>query len=185
VPLLLLSGAIGCYVASELGISSWLVRYLDDAPIAVATLALSLFWGALGLSRLVSSFIADRIGAVTFATTWSFICGAAIIAALVAAPVLPLAIACFAVAGFAAGPIFPSIMAIGGALHPGRASMVSSVLTSAGIAGSIVYPPLMGLLSDAVGLWVGIAGAGLFAVLSGVLIYTASRVAGGRAATPA
>ncbi len=185
VPLLLLSFAIACYVAAELGISSWLVRYLEDAPIAVATLALSLFWGALGLSRLVSSFIADRMGAVAFATTWSFICGAAILAALVAAPILPLAIACFAVAGFAAGPVFPSIMAIGGALHPGRASMVSSVLTSAGIAGSVVYPPLMGLISEAVGLWVGIGGAGLFAIAAGVLIYVASRVGRGREAVPA
>jgi FHS family glucose/mannose:H+ symporter-like MFS transporter len=182
VPLVLLSIAIACYVASELGISSWLVRYLEDAPIAVATLALSLFWGALGLSRFVSSFIADRMGAVVFATTWAFISGAAILAALVAAPNLPIVIVCFAVAGFAAGPIFPSIMAIGGALHPGRASMVSSVLTSAGIAGSIVYPPLMGVVSEAAGLWVGIAGAGLFAMASGLLIYLASRAGRGREA---
>jgi FHS family glucose/mannose:H+ symporter-like MFS transporter len=185
LPLLLLAIAIGCYVAAELGISSWLVRYLADAPIAIATLALSLFWGGLGLSRLVSSFIADRMGAVAFATTWSFVCGAAIFAALVAAPVLPLAIACFAIAGFAAGPIYPSIMAIGGALHPGRASMVGSVLASAGMVGSIVYPPLVGVVSEAVGLWVGIAGAGLFAIATGLLIYTASQVGRGRAAVPA
>ena len=185
VPLLILAIAIACYVAAELGVSSWLVRYLEDAPIAVATLALSLYWGALGLSRLVSSFIADRMGAVTFATTWAVISGVAILAALVAAPFLPLAIAFFAAAGFAMGPIFPSIMAIGGALHPGRASMVSSVLTSAGIAGSIVYPPLMGVVSEAAGLWVGIAGAGLFAMASGALIYLASRVGSGREAVPA
>jgi FHS family glucose/mannose:H+ symporter-like MFS transporter len=185
LPLLLLSIAIACYVASELGISSWLVRYLADAPIALATLALSLFWGAMGLSRLVSSFIADRMGAVAFGTTWSLICGAAILAAVVAAPVLPIAIVCFAIAGFAAGPIYPSIMAIGGALHPGRASMVGSTLSSAGMVGSIVYPPLIGMASAAVGLWVGIAGAGVFAVLAGVLIYTASRIGRGRSAVPA
>lgn len=182
VPLLLLSIALTCYVASEIGISSWLVRYLEEAPIAVATLALSLFWGAMGLSRLVSSFIADRAGLVAFATTWAFIFGAAILAALVVAPYLPLVIVCFTVAGFAAGPIFPSIMAIGGALYPGRASMVSSVLVSAAITGSVVYPPLMGVVSEAVGLWAGIAGAGLFAMASGALIYTASRVARGREA---
>jgi fucose permease len=99
--------------------------------------------------------------------------------------VLPIAIVCFAIAGFAAGPIYPSIMAIGGALHPGRASMVGSTLSSAGMVGSIVYPPLIGMASAAVGLWVGIAGAGVFAVLAGVLIYTASRVGRGRSAVPA
>ncbi len=184
LPLLLLAVAIGCYVAAELGISSWLVRYLEDAPVTVATLALSLFWGALGLGRFVSSLVADRIGAVAFATTSSIVCGAAILAALVA-PAVPLAIACFAVAGFAAGPVYPSIMAIAGALHPGRASMVSSVLTSSGIAGSLVYPPLVGVVSEAAGLWVGIAGAGLFAFGAGAAIYTASRLARGREAEPA
>jgi fucose permease len=63
--------------------------------------------------------------------------------------------------------------------------MVSSVLTSAGIAGSVVYPPLMGVVSEAAGLWVGIAGAGLFAMASGALIYLASRAASGREAVPA
>ncbi len=182
LPLVALSIAIACYVAAELGISNWLVRYLEDAPIAVATLALSLFWGALGLGRLVSSFIADRMGAVAFATTWSVACGVAILAAL-AAPVLPLTVACFAIAGFAAGPVYPSVMAIGGALFPGRASMVSSVLTSAGILGSVVYPPLMGVVSETAGMWVGMAGTGLFAFASGAAIWAASRAArapGGR-----
>ena len=184
LPLLVLCIAIGCYVAAELGVSSWMVRYLEGAPIVVATLALSLFWAALGLGRLVSSLIADRMSTVVFATTWSIVCGAAILAAL-AAPVLPLAVVCFAVAGFAAGPVYPSIMAIGGALHPGRASMVSSVLTSAGIVGSLVYPPLMGVVSEAAGMWVGMAGAGLFAFAAGAAIYTASRIGRGREAVPA
>jgi MFS family permease len=139
----------------------------------------------MGLSRLVSSFIADRMGAVVFATTWACICGGAVLAALVVAPLLPVAIACFAIAGFAAGPIYPSIMAIGGALHPGRASMVGSVLASAGMVGSIVYPPLMGVISEALGLWIGIAGAGLFAIATGALIYTAARVGRRAEAVPA
>lgn len=175
LPLVLLSLAIACYVAAELGVSSWLVRYLDDAPIAVATLALSLFWAALALGRLVSSFIVDRMGAVRFATTWAIACGLAIVAAI-NVPSLPLAVACFAVAGFAAGPVFPMILAIGGTLYPGRASTVSSVLTSAAIVGSLVYPPLMGVVSDAAGLWVSMLGAGLFAFASAAAIYAGARV---------
>jgi fucose permease len=184
VPLVVLAFAIGCYVAAELGVSSWLVRYLDDAPLEVATLALSLFWAALALGRLVSSFIVDRMGAVTFATTWSAACGVAILAAI-NVPSVPLAILCFAIAGFAAGPVYPMIMAIGGSLYPGRASMVSSVLASAAIVGSIVYPPLMGVVSEVAGMWLSMLGAALFAFAAAGCIWAAARLGRGSDAAEA
>jgi fucose permease len=175
LPLLVLAIAIGCYVAMELGVSSWLVRYLDEAPLEVATLALSLFWASLALGRLVSSFIVDRLGAVAFATTWSAACGVALLAAIIV-PSVPLAVLCFAIAGFAAGPVYPMIMAIGGSLYPGRASMVSSVLASAAVVGSIVYPPLMGVVSEAAGLWFSMLGAALFAFAAAGCIWAAARL---------
>ena len=58
--------AIACYVASEAGISSWLVGFLDDQPMVVATLGLSLFWGGIAAGRLVASRIADRFDPVRF-----------------------------------------------------------------------------------------------------------------------
>jgi FHS family glucose/mannose:H+ symporter-like MFS transporter len=176
VPLLVLAVAIAMYVASEIGVSNWLVRYLDEAPVAQATLALSLFWGGIALGRLVSSFIADRVGAVPYAVAWTSAAGLAIVASLLA-PTIPVAIACFAIAGFAAGPAFPMIVAIGGQLFPGRSSLVSGVLVSAAMVGSIVYPPLMGVLSDAVGLRVGMFGAGLAMLISAGAILVASRLA--------
>jgi fucose permease len=175
-PLVLLAIAIACYVATELGVSSWLVRYLEPAPLAVATLALSLFWAALGLGRLVSSFVVDRMSAVRFATLWATGCGIAILAAILV-PWLPATIALFAVAGFAAGPVYPMIMAIGGSLYPGRASTVSSTLASAAIAGSIVVPPLMGVVSEVAGLWWSMLGAGLFVIGGAVAIRAAAAVA--------
>jgi fucose permease len=180
LPLVLLAIAIGCYVAMELGVSSWLVRFLADAPIQVATFALSLFWASLAAGRLVSSLIVDRLGPVRFAAAWAGVCGIAILVA-VAAPAVPIAIAAFAVAGFAAGPVYPVIMAIGGALYPGRASTVSSILASAAIVGSIVYPPLMGVVSESAGIWVSMLGAALFAFGSAATIALAARVAGGAA----
>jgi fucose permease len=184
LPLVVLALAIGCYVAMELGVSSWLVRYLDEAPLAVATLALSLFWAALALGRLVSSFIVHRMGAVAFTTTWSAACGVAIIAAI-NVPSLPLTVACFAVAGFAAGPVYPMIMAIGGSLYPGRSSMVSSVLASAAIVGLVVYPPLMGVVAETAGMWVSMLGAGLFAFAAAAAVWAAARLGRDRAGVAA
>jgi fucose permease len=68
------------------------------------------------------------------------------------------------------------IMAIGGSLYPGRASMVSSVLASAAIVGSIVYPPLMGVVSETAGLWLSMLGASLFAFAAAGCIWAAARL---------
>ena len=176
LPVLLLAAAIACYVASEMGVTGWLVRYLDEAPIEIATLALSLFWGGLALGRLLSSLVADRLGAVAFTAAASVACGIAVIAALVV-PTLALTLACFALAGLAAGPIYPMIMAIGGSLYPDRTSAVSSALASAAVIGSLVYPPLMGVLSETVGLTLAMLGAALFAFATAGFVMLGARVA--------
>jgi fucose permease len=181
VPLLILSVAIACYVATEMGVTAWLVRYLDEAPIQLATLALSLFWGGMAVGRLVSSFLAGRMGSVTLAWTWSAACGVAVIASLVA-PSIGLSIVCFAVAGVAAGPVYPTIMAIGGSMYRERTSLVSSTLASAAIVGSLVYPPLMGLLSGTVGLAVSMLGAALFSFAAAVFIVIGARLGPSRRA---
>ena len=162
LPLVLLAVAITSYVAAESGISSWLVRFLDTAPIGIATLALSLFWAGLALGRLVASRVADRFAPLAVATACGLATGVAVLAAVVA-PWVAVSIALFAVAGVACGPIYPMIMASAGALYPARANAVSGILTAAAVAGSVVYPPVMGFISNGAGLGVGMAGAGLLA----------------------
>jgi fucose permease len=176
VPFAALAAAIAFYVASEIGVSSWLVRYLADAPLSVATLALSLFWGGLTVGRLVSAAVADRFDAVTLAIASSIIAAIGLIAAVLS-PSLPLAVALFAIGGFGLGPVYPLIMAIGGSLYPRRLAAVSGTLGASAVAGSIVYPPLMGFVSVGFGLGVGMLGTGLlgFATAGALLAATASR----------
>ena len=166
-PLLLLGIAIAFYVASEVGVSSWLVRFLEPAPLTTATTALSLFWAGLAAGRLVSSRLADRYDHVQFAAASSIAMSVALVGAILV-PSLTLSIALFALAGFATGPIFPTIIAIGGDRYPDRSAAVGGFLSSAAVAGSVVYPPIMGVLSVTLGLTVamlgtvvlGLAGAG-------------------------
>ena len=163
LPMVLLAVAITSYVAAESGVSSWLVRFLDTAPIGIATLALSLFWAGLALGRLVASRVADRFAPLAVATACGLATGVAVLAAVVA-PWVAVSIALFAVAGVACGPIYPMIIASAGGLYPARANAVSGVLTAAAVTGSVVYPPAMGFISNGLGLGVGMAGAGLLAV---------------------
>jgi fucose permease len=172
VPLVALSIAIGCYIATEMGVSSWLVRFLEDAELQVATLALSLFWGGLAAGRLVSSMVGDRVRPVALAAGSSALCGVAIVLAVLI-PNLPARVVLFAIAGLAAGPIYPTIMALGGAQYPSRTSLVSGVLAASAVIGSVVYPPTVGLMSEAAGLAVGIVGAGVLALAGAVAIVVA------------
>ena len=163
LPLVFLALAIACFVASESGTSSWMVRFLDAAPIGVATLALSLFWAGQAIGRLIASRGADRFAPISVATACGLAAGAALVAAVMV-PWIAASIALFAVAGVACGPIYPMIVASAGAQYPARANAVSGVLVAAAVAGSVVYPPVMGFISDGLGLRVGMAGAGLLEI---------------------
>jgi fucose permease len=143
--LFVLGIAIACYVAAEVGVSNWLVRFLAAVPLDVATTALTLYWAGLTVGRLASARIGDRLDHVTFATAASVATGVFLLLAVVA-PSTGLAIAFFAAAGVSSGPIFPLIVAIGGDRYPDRSAAVGGYLAGAAVVGGISYPPIMGFL---------------------------------------
>ncbi len=172
LPLALLALAIGCYVSTEIGTSSWLVRFLADAPTAAATATLSAFWGALAVSRLVASRVADRYPPVRF-TTAAVMVAAVVLVGAVMSPWTPVSMVLFAATGFALGPVYPMIMSIGGTLYPRRLAAVTGSLAGFAVVGGIVYPPVMGFISEAGGLQLAMLGAVLLAVACGVAIMAA------------
>jgi fucose permease len=185
LPLLALALAIGCYVASEVGVSSWLVRFLESAPLTLATFALTLYWGGLAVGRLVSARIGDRFDHTRLAIVSSVVMSVAIVLATIV-PSLPLSIALFALSGFASGPVYPMIMAIGGERFPARAAAVSGFLGAAAVLGSVVYPPVMGFMSVTIGLTAAMLGTALlgFASAGALLVSARARVPGSRRSAP-
>jgi fucose permease len=174
-PLILLAVAIACYVAAEIGVSSWLVRYLEPAPLSTATTALALFWGGLTLGRLVAARVADRFDHVRF-TTLAALATAITLLGAILVPWVPVSIALFALTGFVTGPIFPMIIAIGGERYPDRSAAVSGMLGSAAVVGSVIYPPVMGFLSVTVGLTAAMLGNVILALAcAGTLAIVGSR----------
>jgi len=161
LPLIALAASIATSVASELGVSSWLVRFLTSASVETATTALAIFWGGLTLGRLLSIRVADRLPPVAFAAACAVAAGVLLFAAVLV-PNQPLAIALFGAVGLAYGPIYPMIMTVAGALYPHRIAAVTGTLAAAAVIGAVVYPPLIGLLSENVGIGIGLlGGAGL------------------------
>jgi fucose permease len=176
-PLLLLGIAIATYVASELGVSSWLVRFLEPAPLATATLALSLYWAGLTVGRIVSSIVADRYDHLRFTVT-CVLALALFVALAVLVPALPLSIAAFTAAGVASGPVFPMIVALAGDRYPERSAAVGGSLTAMAVVGSTIYPPAMGFMSVTVGLTVAMLGNALLAVACALALVAFARTSG-------
>ncbi len=173
-PLLLLGIAIAAYVAAEIGVSNWVVAFLEPAPLTTATLALSLFWAGLTVGRLLSSVFADRFDHVRFTIACAIAMGMTIAVASLA-PSLPLAIGAFFVAGVASGPVFPMIVAIGGERYPDRSAAVGGSLTGMAVIGSTIYPPAMGILSVTVGLTVAMLGSAALAIVCVLALWAFSR----------
>jgi MFS transporter, FHS family, glucose/mannose:H+ symporter len=166
--------AIGCYVAAEIGVSNWLVRFLDSATIGLATAALALYWGALSLGRLASAAWSDRFDHARLAAVSATVSGIALVAA-VAVPSIPMSILLFGVVGFAFGPIYPLIMAVAGDRYPKRSAAVSGLLAGCAVVGSVFYPPLMGFMSVTVGLAPAMTGAGILALAAGIALWLVAR----------
>ena len=172
--LLVLGIAIACYVASEVGVSNWLVRFLEATPLEVATTALTLYWAGLTIGRLGSARIGDRFDHTAFAALASVATGIFILLAVVA-PWSAVSIALFAAAGIASGPIFPLIVAIGGERYPDRSAAVGGYLAGAAVIGRISYPPVMGFLSVTVGLPTAMAGAGALSIVAALVLILGRR----------
>jgi fucose permease len=177
--LVLLGVAIAFYVASELGVSNWLVRFLDVAPLTVATFALSLFWGGLTLGRLLSAVAGDRFDHVRFATISTAVASSALLVAVLV-PSVPVSIALFGLVGFAFGPVYPLIVTIGGERFPGRSSSVGGFLAGTSVVGAIAYPPVVGLVSVSAGLPVAMIGTAILGFGCAGALVLASNMLGER-----
>jgi fucose permease len=171
LPLVVAAIAIACYVAAEVGLSSWLVAFLAAAPLAVASVSLSLFWAGLTVGRLVTARLADRLHPVRLAVGASLVAAVAITVAVAAAEAsIEASIVLFAVAGFAFGPVYPTIVVIGGRIQPGRSAAVTGMLAGVAVVGATLYPPLMGAISDRAGLGAAMVGTALLSAATAVLL---------------
>ena len=179
-----LATSIGLYVAAEIGVSSWLVRLLSDVPIATATGMLSIFWGGLAIGRLASNRIADRLDYFAFTLSCIVLSSSALAAALVA-PWLPLTAVFFGFTGLFAGPIYPMIIALGGNMYPHRLATLSGGLAAAAVVGSLVYPPLIGLMAASIGIRGGLMGAALLGIPEALGLVVARTTAHRVAPSPA
>ncbi len=176
LPLFLVVMALGtgCYVASEAGVSDWLVRYLDDLPVTAASLALTLFWAGIAVGRVVFARIGSRVEPLRAAAILAPVGGVVLLVAFLL-PVGGWTPFLFGGVGVAFGPFFPLMVAAAGSRLPGRSATVATTLIFAAVLGAIVYPPAIGFISVAADLQVAMVGTALLAFAAGGAAWLSGR----------
>jgi fucose permease len=167
---LVMAVSITCYVASEAGVSNWLVRYLEALPITQASLALTLFWAGIAGGRLAFARIGNRLDPQASASVLA-ISGGGLLALALLVPVGDLTPFLFGAVGIAFGPVFPLVVAAAGARLPGESATVTGTLVFSAVIGGVLYPPAIGFLSGVIGLPSAMLGTALLAVGCGAAVW--------------
>jgi fucose permease len=132
------------YMGTEQALGGWLFTYGRETSAALdasaASLLTSLFWLALVAGRLAAIGILGRVGN-RVVLLGGVLVGVAGLAALVLGSLHPplLWIGTITV-GLGLGPLFPTTLALGAELAPGRAGAVSSLVVASGSIGVMVLP---------------------------------------------
>lgn len=163
----LLSGIMFTYSGIGGIIIGWVNTYLSNEltlTILAASLVLALYNVGITLGRLIWGGVSERIGY----TRTLLICslgGLAFVALAVVGRQLWWIAASFCLTGVFLAGLFPTAMAYGTGLFPQLTGTISGYLITAASLGGMLLPFLVGVLSDAVGLGLGMLGAPLFGII--------------------
>jgi len=136
------------YVAVEMGLSTWLAYILENLGSAAleAGLATGLFWGLMGVGRLVWAPIVDRTGYVKPLIAAS---GLALICMVSASLPLPLGLKMllWASSGLFLAPMFPTLIAWVVSLAPELGGSLSGLVFTLATIGLFFSNSLVGMVA--------------------------------------
>jgi fucose permease len=161
--------AIAFYVAAEIGMSSWLVTFLQEirgASVASSTQTLSLFFAMLMLGRFGGGFVVQRLGylrAILFASIGSLVC--------IAAGIFTDFSFLLPTTGLFFSIIFPTFTAAVSVDHPENTNSILGILFTFAGLGGLIGPWVIAWVSDLLGLQLGFSVGIIFAALMLVAVY--------------
>ncbi len=135
---LFLGLGICLYVGIETVIANYADSYYElvlNKPV-LSALALSLFWGAMMPSRLIAGIIKTDMKKI-FVSLSVVLCISSLGAVLV--PDLAVKLVCFALAGFACGPLWPLMMDVAAQRNKGASgSAIGVMMAFSGVGGALL-----------------------------------------------
>ncbi len=153
---------IAIYVATEIGIASWIVEYLQTQKgldVSLSTQMLSLYFGLMMVGRFIGSFLVERIGYLRIMLMAALAALACVAIGIFGPPGLFFFLPA---SGFFLSIIFPTITATVSDQHTeNQGAILGLLFTFAGVGG-MVGPWLVGIASDLLGLQLGFSTSLLF-----------------------
>ena len=166
--------AMTLYIGLEKGVGNFAESLFSEdlAREDLGAYAISLYWIGMTVSRFA---INPKMEKLSRSLMLHFAACAVLFVALCLSKSAYLSLGiCFAV-GFAFGPIWPSLVAMGTQEMPEHSGAVAGMMGSFGAAGSLLTPVLMGAISDSFGLRIGFLLMAVFSVAGLVLMIIAKK----------
>ena len=154
--ILLLAVIISFYVASEMGVGSWLVTFLKGAynlTYAQSSYYLSLFFGTYTVGRLLGGFIVERIGYIKSLITFSFASVLFIFLGMAGKNFILF----LSLAGFFYSIIFPTVMAVVMKCYKEHTSLIMSFIITMSSVVNLFVNVFIGKTNDMLGVYFGFA----------------------------
>lgn len=144
-----------CYTGLELGVGAWAFTLLTEGrgtPTTMAGAWTSLYWVGLTCGRLLGAALVTRLGPrVLLRSTMALLAAGLVLFAAGLSPSSDLA--GLVVAGAAAGPIFPTLIAqTPGRLGTRHAANAVGFQIAAAALGQALWPSVLGVLGASLGL---------------------------------
>jgi FHS family glucose/mannose:H+ symporter-like MFS transporter len=115
------------------------------AEDSLASLMISLFWGAMIVGRLLGSLLVGKeIQSIRGYTVFAFLG----ILLLILGKTLPLRVIAVALIGFGCGPVWPMLITLAARLFPQRSGAAVGMMMLASMSGITLFPFLIGTLPD-------------------------------------
>ena len=149
-----LAGAILVfYIATEYGITGWLVTYFKESGLLSGVLSQfmsSLLWAVILVGRLVSASLGSRVSRHKLLVAYG-IGSTAFLLLLLVSTTTPMIVAGIVGFGFFMSGIYPSTLA-GVNREIGGSDLAMSILVTLGGIGGIAMPAAIGFVSEQIGI---------------------------------
>ncbi len=142
------------YVGAEVGISSWVVYYLErrlSLSPAMASGGLSILWVCMMIGRFLHSRLGERYSSRLLVAV-SGLTGAAGVVVFLFAEAAPAAYLCLGWIGLCLSGVFPNIMGELNAGDPERAGTITAVMAIGAAIGAGLFQWFVGFLAEYAGL---------------------------------
>lgn len=142
-----------CYV-SEGSVGEWgsiLLHSVKGAPQDQAALVFACFCASMVIFRFLGDRLRQRIGDRLLASLGALL-GALCMAVVLISPSAPVCLCAYTLMGVGFAPIVPILFSRAGDCGGEQAARVSSAMSILSYTGLLVFPPVLGVLGDHIGL---------------------------------